>query len=150
MTTTIDLIQTLRHGGLRVRTALWLLPATDLARLPDEAARLGVNLVDVRRPLLENLAPDQRFLNLGVREIIEALDALCQDNQKGDCLLVTDCDLLIAGLSYHERKAIWDTLYRGFPHRPRAIILAMPQRASGLLPDERQLDLWRREGRLVP
>ena len=148
--TASDVVHTLRHGGLRVRTALWLLPAADLARLPDSAARLGIDLADVRRPLLGSIAPDQRFLRLGVRELIDALDLLCQDDGASDCLLVANCDLIVAKLNYSERKELWETLYRAFPHRPRAVLLAMPRGATVLLPTEQQLDQWSTEGRLVP
>lgn len=147
--TTIDVIETLRHGGLRVRTGLWLLPATELARLPDHAARLGLVLADIRQPLLHHVTPDQRFLRLGVREFIEALDAVCLDDQAGDCLLVANSDLIVARLNYDERQELWETLYRGFPYRPRAVLLAMPRDAAALLPIAQQLEGWRKEGRLA-
>jgi hypothetical protein len=145
-----EVIQTLRHGGLRVRTALWLLPADQLTRLPDSAARLGIHLIDVRQPLLNAVAPDQRFLRLGLREFIGALDTLCNNNEASDCLLVANSDLIIAKLNHNERQELWETLYRGFPHRSRALLLAMPYGAATLLPTEQQLDQWRKEGRLVP
>lgn len=147
--TTNDVIHTLRDGGLRVRTALWLLPPEQLANLPDSAARLNIHLVDARQPLLDAIAPDQRFLRLTVREFIESLDALCQTPQTSDCLLVANCDLLIARLNFQERREAWDTLFRGFPYRPRALLIAMPDSAD-LLPGEQELTYWRNEGRLVP
>ena len=145
-----DVIHTLRYGGLRVRTALWLLPPEQLTSLPDSAARLGIHLVDARRPLLNATAPDQRFLRLTVREFIEALDALCQTPHTSDCLLVTNCDLIIARLNFQERREAWATLYQGFPHRSRALLIAMPDSADLLLPGKQELTYWRREGRLVP
>ena len=148
--TTNDVIHTLRHGGLRVRTALWLLPPEQLASLPDSAARLGIHLADVRQPLLNAVAPDQRFLHLTVREFLEALDALCQNPQTSDCLLVVNCDLIIARLNFQERREAWDTLYRGLPHRSHALLVAMPDNADLLLPSEQELTYWRNEGRLVP
>lgn len=148
--TAIDIVHTLRHGGLRVRTAIWLLPNTKLPHLPDEAARLGIGLADVRQPILNTIAPGQRFLSLGVREIIAALDDLCQDNQANDCLLVANHDLLVARLSCSERVDLWDILYRGFPYRSRALLLAMPQSAEVLLPAAHLLNQWRKEGRIEP
>ena len=147
--TTIDVIETLRHGSLRVRTGLWLLPAAELARLPDYAARLGLDLADIRQPLLRHVTLDQRFLRLGVREFIEALDAVCLNEQASDCLLVANSDLIVARLNYDERKELWETLYRGFPYRPRAVLLAMPRAAAALLPVAQQLEGWRKEGRLA-
>ena len=111
---------------------------------------MSIDLVDIRQPLLNAIAPDQRFLHLGIREFIETLDVLCHDNQASDCLLVANCDLIIAKLNDNERKELWETLYRGFPHRPRAVLLAMPHSATALQPTEEQLEHWRKEGRLVP
>ena len=145
-----EVIQTLRYGGLRVRTALWLLPLDQLTRLPDSAARLGIHLVDVRQPLLDTIAPDQRFLSLRLREFVNALDTLCKDSQASDCLLVTNCDLIIAKLTYRERKDLWETLHSGFPNRSRALLIVMPDSAAALLPTQEQLNLWEKEGRLVP
>lgn len=145
-----EVVQTLRYGGLRVRTALWLLPPDHLTHLSDSAARLGIHLVDIRQPLLNTVVPSQRFLRLGLREFVEALDALCNNNKASDCLLVENCDLIIAKLTNHERKDLWETLYSGFPHRPRALLLPIPASATALLPTEQQLDQWKKEGRLVP
>lgn len=145
-----EVIQTLRYGGLRVRTALWVLPPEQLPRLPDSAARLGIHLVDIRQPLLNTVAPGQRFLRLGLREFIGALDKLCNDNHASDCLLVANSDLIIAKLTNSERKDLWETLFRGFPYRPRALLIVMPANAISLLPTVEQLDKWRKDGRLVP
>jgi hypothetical protein len=147
--TTNDVIHTLRHGGLRVRTALYLLPPEQLARLPDRAARLGIQLVDVRQPLLSAIVSDQRFLQLSLRDFIEALDALCQNSRANDCLLVANCDLILARLSPQDRREAWETLFRGFPYRSRALLLAMPDGADLLLPGEQELAHWRQEGRLA-
>lgn len=145
-----EVIQTLRYGGLRVRTALWLVPSDQLARLPDSAARLGIHLVDVRQPILNRVTADQRFIHLGVREFIDALDTLCKNSQFTDCLLVANSDLIIAKLKHKERRDLWATLYNGFPHRSRALLIAMPASATMLLPTEEQLEKWRQDGRLVP
>jgi hypothetical protein len=145
----IETIHTLRHSHLRVRTALWLLSAINAGHLAESAARVGIDLVDARSPLLTRLGPNQRFLRLGVTQCIEALDALCKDEQTADCLLVANYDLLVAGLTYNERKDLWDMLYRGFPYRPRALLLAMPATATDLLPTESQLEHWKNHGRLV-
>lgn len=147
MMTVNDVIQTLRYSGLRVRTALWLLPVADLLQLTDTAARLGVHLADARQPLLDNVVSEQRFLGLGVRECVQALDALCRQEQATDCILVANFDLLVARLPYENRQDLWKTLYDGFPHRPRALLLTMPGDAAALLPHE--LETWNKDKRLV-
>jgi non-ribosomal peptide synthetase component F len=150
MTTTNEIIHTLRHGGLVMRTALWLLPSEQLTSLPDSAARLGIHLLDARQPLLDSIASDQRFLRLTVRDFIESLDTLCKTPQASDCLLVANCDLILARLNFRERREAWTTLHRGYPHRSRSLLIVMPNSADMLLPSEQELMYWRQEGRLVP
>lgn len=148
MTTPTDLIQQLRHSGWRVRTALYLLPAADMRRLPEWAARLNIGYADARTPLLATIAPTQRYLHLTEVQLIHALDALCQEPTAKDCLLVGNMDLLLAKLGGQERERVWQTLFQAFPHRPRALLLAMPQSAP-TLPPEPQLSYWAAEGRLA-
>jgi hypothetical protein len=149
-TTTIeDVIQLMRHGGLRVRTAVWCLPPAQLSDLPNQAARLNLGWKDARQPLLDQLAPTQKFLGLDAAKLINILAEFCQDPQQGDCLLVTNIDLLLARLRYHECVEVWRTLFNGFPHYPRALILVMPQQATTLLPSEKTIENWFREGRLI-
>jgi hypothetical protein len=149
MTTATEVINMLRHPGLRVRTGLWLLPPDQLEDLPDRAARLGIGYADLREPVLAAVLPEQRFLRFDVPDFIEALDSLCRGDHASGCLLVANGDLLAAKLGYNERRELWDTLYSGYPYRQRAVIMALPARATALLPGEQQLDLWRRDGRLI-
>lgn len=149
MATPTEVIEALRHPGLRVRTGLWLLPPERLAELPDLAARAGISYADIRQPLLEDIAPDQRFLRLDVSEFILALDSLCRSSLASDCLLVGSADLLIAKLGYHEREELWETLFRGYPYRERGLLLAIPAGAGALLPADQQLEDWRAEWRLI-
>lgn len=149
-TTTIErVLDLMRGGGLRVRTAVWCLPPAQLSDLPNKAARLNLGWKDVRQPLLNQLTPNQKFLGLDTAKLITILAQFAQDPQQGDCLLVTHIDLLLARLRYNECSEVWETLYKGFPHYPRALILVMPSQATTVLPSERMLKQWSREGRLV-
>lgn len=149
MTTTIEVIETLNSNQLRVRTALWLLPISQLADLADKAARLGISLADARQPILDTLRPEQRFLPIGPTELVEALESLCAGHSPTNCLLIANWDLLIAKLSPADRKEMWDILYQGFPHRRRALLFVMPKEAEGLLPRPDHLQKWAQDGRLV-
>lgn len=149
MTTAIDVIETLNSNKLRIRTALWLLPAGELPNLADKAARLGISLADARQPILNALLPEQHFLHLNPNELVDALDSLCSGNSLTNCLLIANWDLLIAKLSPTDRKEMWDILYQRLPHRPRALLFAMPKEADELLPRPGQLQKWKQDGRLV-
>lgn len=147
-TTLTEVITALRGPRFRVRTALWLAPPDVVGREADAAARLGLDAADARRPILDALDPDSRFLGLDPDRIVAALDAIATGPHRTDCALVYNLDLLVARLPFQARDAFWDTLYRGFPHR-RALLLAVPRSAEALLPRDGALDLWRREGRLA-
>lgn len=147
-TTLTEVIAALRGPRFRVRTALWLAPPDVVGREADAAARLGLDAADARRPILDALDPDSRFLGLDPDRIVAALDAIATGPHRTDCALVYNLDLLVVRLPFQARDAFWDTLYRGFPHR-RALLLAVPRSAEALLPRDGALDLWRREGRLA-
>lgn len=144
-----DLIATLRGPHMRLRTGLWLAPSNVIGREADAAARLGIEAVDARRPILDGLSPDSRFLGLDPDRIYSALRAIADGPARTDCALVYNLDLLIARLPTQARDALWDTLYRGFPHCPRALLLVIPRAAETLLPRASILDIWRCDGRLA-
>lgn len=149
MTTTRELVHFLREPILRVRTGLWLAPSGAWGQEADEAARLSVDAADARRPLLDSLLPDQTRLQLNENAVIRALDTIANSSQRSDCCLVYNLDLLLAGLTSTARAGVWEMLYSGLAHRPRALLLTMPATAGDLLPDPDHLDLWRRDGRLA-
>lgn len=143
-----EVIALLRGPRFRVRTALWLTPPDVVGHEPDAAARLGIDAADARRPILDALDPDSRFVGLDPDRIIAALDAIATGPHRTDCALIYNLDLLVARLPHQARDALWDTLYRGFPHR-RALLLTVPRTAEALLPPDSALDQWRRDGRLA-
>lgn len=143
-----DVIMRLRGQRYRTRTALWLVPSRVWGHEPEEAARLGIHAADAREPILATLAPDQKWLGLDADRIIAVLESIVATPSHTDCSLVYNFDLLIARLRHQARATLWETIYSRYPHR-RPLLIAMPHGASALLPDERQLDLWRRDGRLA-
>ena len=144
-----DLITLLRGYRLRVRTGLWLLPRELLGQEPDEAARLGIDAVDLRQQLLAGLPRDTCYSGLNAACVMELLDDICRREQGSDCVLVYNFDLLLARLRHEERREIWELLCDGFPHRSRALLIVMPRSASALLPANQMLQAWRRDGRLT-
>lgn len=144
-----DLISLLRGYRLRVRTGLWLLPRELLGQEPDEAARLGIDAVDLRQQLLAGLPQDTSFSGLNAACMIELLDDICRRDRGSDCVLVYNFDLLLARLRHDERSEVWQLLYDGFPHRSRALLIVMPRGANALLPTNQALQAWQRDGRLA-
>jgi hypothetical protein len=148
-TSLLDLLVLLRGSTLTVRTGLWLVPSTFFGQEQDEAARLGIDAVDVRLPILARLPAGTRFLGLTEASVLEALDVICQQKDGGDCVLVYNLDLLLAKLPRQDRVEFWHYLYRGFPHRSRGLLIVMPSQATHLLPAGQSLTDWGRDQRLV-
>lgn len=141
-----DLVAYLRRPSIRIRTGLWLVPSALVGKEAEEAARLGIDGVDLRQPVLEQLAPDQKFLGLRLEMVVQLLDTLSRQKAGNLSCLVYNLDLLLARLGYEEQHLFWQEMYDGLPHRHRVLILAMPQTAVHLLPP---LPAWEQDSRLV-
>lgn len=144
-----EVIALLRTQKLRVRTGLWLMPSSLIGKESQQAARLGVDASDARQPILDAVEDDQSFLGLDYSGILTALDTICHSTLTTDCSLIYNLDLLLAHLTINNRIVLWEQLYSGFPHRPRALIIAIPDSAKALLPHINRLEAWRSEGRLA-
>lgn len=147
--TLLDLVKELRRPSMRVHTGIWLAPATVLGEEEDEAARAGIDAVDVRTPLLAAIPVGARYAGLSAVRIEELLDDITQSPSGSDCVLAYNFDLLIARLGYEERNGLWSFLLKIFAHRRRAIVLVIPASAAHLLPKEDELAIWRRENRVI-
>jgi hypothetical protein len=144
-----QLVALLRSRRLRVRTGLWLLKQELLGHEPAEAARLGIAHADLREIALANVPEGSRFARLDSMRVIQFLDDICMGNYDADCVLIYNLDLLLARLKRQERQEVWQDLYVNFPHRPRALLMTMPQDAEALLPPREALTAWRTDGRLA-
>lgn len=144
-----ELVTLLRGRSLRVRTGLWLMPGRFLGKEEDEAARLGLDALDIRRPILASLPEGARFVGLNAASLVETLDSIGQARSGSDCVLVYNLDLLLARLPRQERLEVWQSLYGAFGNRARALLLTMPASADNLLPTTEMLAAWRRDGRLA-
>ena len=145
------LVSLLREGGLRSRTGILLLAPFHLRAEADLAARLQAAPVDFAAEYLKTLPPDARMAGLDDVRIFECLHTLA--NASGwsrDCLLVYNFDLPLARLMSEARDQLWRDLYAGFAYRRHALLLALPEGSTPLLPSGRALDDWRIEGRIVP
>lgn len=144
-----QLLASLRSRRMRNRVGLWLVPAGQIGQAADAAARLGIDAQDLRQALLDRLPADTRFAGLSSQKLIDLLDTICKQPGSSDSVVVYHLDLLLSGLDYESQQDVWRTLWQGFPHRQRALLLVMPNTASHLLPNPSDVDAWRREGRLA-
>lgn len=134
------LVTALRAPSLRVRTGLWLMRLAEIGQERNEAARQGIEAVDLRANLLARLPPDAGYTGLSSQVFLELCEAVTQQPGAGDCALVYNIDLLLARLTRQERREVWQDLYQALPHRRRVLLLAMPETATELLPEG--LEMW--------
>lgn len=143
------LIAFLRRPTLRTRVGVWHMPLECVGQERDVAARLGVEAVDVREAIWQQLPEGTRFVRLTVEKTLAALDVIATTQGNTDCAFVYNMDLLLTGLSRENRQRIWENLFDGLPHRSRALLMAIPETAHSALLPARWREVWRRDGRLV-
>lgn len=143
------LISLLRRHTLRTRVGVWQIPLRYVDRERDIAVRLGVEAVDARDPIKERLPVGTRYVRLSAEKVLQALDQIAYSAGQTDCALVYNVDLLLAGLNREARQTVWESLFDGLPHRPRALLLVVPETAHDLMLSERLYRAWQRDKRIV-
>lgn len=144
-----ELVDLLQAKTLVCRTGIWLAPPALLGNEANEAARLNIDAVDLRTPLLQSLPQGTRFLGLSSDKLLHVLDFICEQTKGTDCLLVYNLDFLLARLRQQERTQVWSQFYNAFPHRKHALLAIMPAGADHLLPFSATLKFWNSDRRLA-
>ncbi|MCC6188630.1 MAG: hypothetical protein IT318_06320 [Anaerolineales bacterium] len=141
-----NVVLQIRSLALRLRVGLWLMPLSSVGHEAAEAARLGVDAVDLRERLLGELPEGARFAGLSWERVVELIDEVISTSGAHDAVLVYNLDLLLARLSYSDRRQAWQHLGSRLPHRTRGLLLVVPDTADELLPPPEQLASWQGEG----
>ena len=102
-----------REVAARVSCEIAFLPQLWLARLPDGA----------------------RFASISSVALLAALDEIAQSSGSSDVVLIVGLDLLLTRLNPNECTRFWDDLPARLPHRPRALITALPHAFARFGPD---------------
>lgn len=142
------LLAALQGGGMYTRTGLLLLPAFWLGREGEIAVRLSTSHVQYQDWKLAQLLPGQSFLMYDAERLINELDLLCRQEQSYATLLISLLDLPLSALTPAERRKFWKFYFEAFSKRPRAVLLALPEHAAALLPDDLE-QCWRDAGRIA-
>jgi hypothetical protein len=130
------LVEQLRGIQLRIRTGLLILPSIWLGRESDIATLLGIDCQDLCRWILEKTPKGRKIIGLKVENIIENLTLILNENILiGSCVLVSNIDYILAGLSYSDRIRFWDFMRNSF-RRDRGLIISFPIDSTNLLPVE--------------
>jgi len=131
---TTSLVEQLRSVELRIRTGILIVPHSWLGQEDDIAAHLGISCQDLCVWILDRVPKGRKTLGIKVEEIIENLTQILNKPELiGSCILVSNSDFLLAGLSYDDRLRFWDFIRCSF-RREKGLLLSFPQEATNLLP----------------
>jgi|SRR5579872_2805648 len=144
-----ELVALLCSRILRCRTGILLLAPEDSGRETEIAARLGVDAVDYAQVLRESLPPGASFPDIGSEREEARLDALCDRADLGDCVLVYNLHSALEQVHLQDRARFWTNLRDWFPHRRRALLLAMPLEAEQFLPGGEERETWHEGNRIA-
>lgn len=145
----IDVVNLICGPILIYRVGLWLMPLHLINHELDEAARLWIEPIDISKVFLEQLPKNTSFTGLSYNRLIELIDYIATDYSNTECGLIYNIDILLARLPIIERRRVWGTLLKGFPHRPKALLIGMPENATHLLPLKNELEGWVLDNRLA-
>lgn len=99
------------------------------------AARLGCEVAFLPQVWLDRLPEGARFASISVAGLLTALDEIAQSKGRSDVVLIVGLDLLLTRLDPAPYARFWDDLHGRLPHRPRALILALPHAFGRFGPD---------------
>ena len=99
------------------------------------AARVGCEVAFLPQIWLHRLPDGARFASISVAALLAALDEIAQSGGSCDVVLIVGLDLLLTRLDPDECARLWDDLPARLPHRPRALILALPHAFARFGPD---------------
>ena len=137
-----DLIKLLRSNELVVRTGLWLIPATWNINEAGLAARFNMDALDMRKVWLDQLPQGVKMIGLRQDKLLEVISNIANQQNRSDCVLLYNLDLLISGLSPEDREIFWYHSFKGLPHKACALLYLFPDEAYKQLIDPNNRNNW--------
>lgn len=147
MISAAELIQTLRGGGLMLRTGILLLPPKWVGQEQELAGQLMTNHLDYARWKQPQLRG--RFVQLDHNSVCADLDEISHTPNNTNVWLISNLDLALSYLSFSQRSLCWSFLQNNLRNRPRALVIALPQNATLLLPAQQERNQWIEANRLA-
>jgi hypothetical protein len=142
------LVDLLARNELRIRTGILELPIDALGNESNLAVNLGIGCHDVCTWKLNRTPADRTHLAISWQSLTEDLASLLSDlSAPGYCVWASGIDVMLAAISFEERKQFWAFLRTTF-RQSRGLLVSMPRMAAHLLPDDERT-LWTQYGRLA-
>jgi hypothetical protein len=151
MTEAKELVELLRHGGLRCRTGALLLPKSQLGQESTIASRLGVQYIDFVPFLLKTLSVEATYVDITAVKLLNWLDDISATASERDCVLVANFDVPFSKIAHEDRSLFWKRFLIDFPHKKRGVIVSLPgvNSHSALLPEADTRCEWLAAKRLI-
>jgi hypothetical protein len=143
------LLDQLKQRRFRSAVALLLYDPDCTINWTDVALNNSLGLSDYVALMLSQVNPATRYLNIDAGTEHDRLSHLAETLKTHSCILVTNFDIALTRLSFDERTRLWHNLLHHFPYRETALLIAMPQSASEVLPDLDALHWWAIAGKIL-
>ncbi len=129
---------------MRSRTGVLVIPEIELGtgRLNWPHA-LNIDHVDLAKHVLATLG-GSRFVPRDVGHFVGWLREIATARAGGNCVLVSNADLLLVRLGEEERNEFWQWLLERFAHCRRGLIITLPQKGLRHLMSSQTEAIWRR------
>lgn len=146
----IDLIEYLCRPAQIVRTGIWLMPDEALGKEEEIiiSLRRACDAIDMRQAVVKRRPEGTQVAGIRLDRIQEWIDSILKEDITTDCGVLYHMELLLAYLPAAERDQVWELLKTTIRRRSKALVIALPKRALGILLKENMADDWRAQGRL--
>lgn len=143
-----NLVSLLKSEELRIRTGLLMVEPGGLPLVKEFGATLGLHCEDACELILRRTPEERKTIGLNVALVFEILTEIVDDATiSGSCVMVSNLDIVLAGLGQSERDRFWYSL-RGTFRRNRGLLAVFPVGAIAWMPVEERA-IWEKDGRLV-
>ncbi len=147
--TPASLVLYLRSLHLRSRTGILLLQSSHLGKEELLSVQLGVEALDYAVHLLYSLPDKTAYVNITSTTEEERLYEIAQTRTGMEAVLIYNFDLVLSKLTLEERTRLWNNLRDRFARSAKALLFAVPETATHLLPQGADRLLWEEGNRIV-
>jgi hypothetical protein len=146
--TPVELRDRLSPRRLLFRTGIVLASGSDVADPSDLAVRLGMSYLDHVSWRMAALPEGARHLDVRAETLQADFYAMASRTLDMPTALVSNSDLLLAGLESAGRRQVWEYLFSVMKDRRTALAILLPSSAHAILPQNERAR-WRSAGRLA-
>ena len=126
-----------------------MIETKDCSQERELAIRIQAEPLDAAAYFLKNMPDGASFVKLDANRLTDMIHKLANHRGENKNLLVYNIDLLLAKITEGEREFFWSTLSAGLAHSLRNVVLLIPEKAAGLLPEHKEKARWEDQERLI-